>query len=30
MEKISIDSELHRQIIYNFSIPSRDHYNNNY
>ncbi|CAK74679.1 unnamed protein product (macronuclear) [Paramecium tetraurelia] len=29
MEKITLDSELHRQIIYNFSIPSRDHYNNN-
>ncbi|CAD8161137.1 unnamed protein product [Paramecium octaurelia] len=29
MEKITLDSELHRQILYNFSIPSRDHYNNN-
>lgn len=29
MEKITIDSELQRQITYNFSIPSRDHYNNN-
>ncbi|CAD8075256.1 unnamed protein product [Paramecium sonneborni] len=28
MEKILIDQELHKQIIYNFSIPSRDHYNN--
>ncbi|CAD8074904.1 unnamed protein product [Paramecium primaurelia] len=28
MEKIIIDQELHKQIVYNFSIPSRDHYNN--
>ncbi|CAD8088212.1 unnamed protein product [Paramecium sonneborni] len=29
MEKLTIDYELHKQIVYNFSIPSRDHYNNN-